>query len=265
MFGAIQVQAPEGCDVAALSRLQVRDGVDVRATIVAGEGFEGSVALETEGATFPVRTVSATQCGEVAAALALIAELAVQRLPKTPEPHGPIAPIATARTSVYPLRLEPSWHFSVGAHGGGTYGRAPSIAPTAPLFVDLQRDPWTLRATVLWSHRASAALDVTQVALRFEACPLHVVGGDFELDPCAGIELGAIRGRADEASTGLWLAPGGIARARWRFAHPFFAELEAAASFPLLRPRFVLLPDETVWKAPPVSVSAGLGLGMMIW
>src|SRR5687767_1633632 len=179
MIGAVQVHAPEGCEIGPLTELEVGEGVAITATISeasearserserrrerglrpSGTGrngnFHGSVALAAHEQVFPVRTVSAERCEEVAEALALIAELALDRLPKIERPPppvlGPIAPSTSARTSAYALGIEPSWHLSLGVHGGGSYGRAPSIAPSAPAFVELLHDPWTLRATFLWS------------------------------------------------------------------------------------------------------------------
>ncbi len=129
--------------------------------------------------------------------------------------------------------------------------------------------PLALRATLVWSRQARAELRVTQLAARLEACPFHLVAGALEVDPCAAVEVGAIRGGSAEARTSPWLAPGAVVRGRWRFAHPFFAELELSGSVPLLRPRFLLVgdggADQTLWHAPPVALAAAAGAGVMLW
>ena len=264
----VQVRAPEGCEVSALSGLRADEGVTITASITAGSAYSGTVSLEASGRRFPARSVTAARCEEVAEALALIAELAIDRLPVVGppmEPHGAIAPAARVRTAIHPLGLEPAWYVSTGIHGGASFGRAPSVRPTALPFVELSRDPWSLRASLLWAHRPSEELSVTLVAARLEVCPIRWIAADVELDPCASIELGAIRGERSEARSGLWLAPGALARGRWRFAHPFFAELELGASVPLSRPRFLLEPAQTLWHAPPIAFSAAAGLGATIW
>jgi hypothetical protein len=265
----VQIEAPRDCDIRALTALEVDDAITVTATISANGAFHGTVSVRANGRVFPARTVGGERCEQVSEALALIAELAIDRLPKPDPPPSiaahAIAPAAAMRTAIHPLGLEPTWHVSAGVHGAASFGRAPSWRPSVPPFVELARDPLSLRASLLWSYAHGTELRVTQLAAKIDVCPFHFVIDDFEADPCATLEIGAIRGSSEQANVGLWLAPGLTARGRWRFAHPFFAEVEAGASFPILRPRFLLEPEQTLWHAAPIAFSAGAGVGATIW
>lgn len=279
LIGAVAVHAPKTCDVSALGSLSPAAPVTVTATITPNaDGFTGVLAIDA----FPPRTVRAPVCAEVAEALALIASMAMERIPapasrEPPPPDDrptrPSPPLLYTRAvTALPRRWasQPRWHLSAGAAASATYGVTDEIGPAAPLFLELARGSIGLRATLLWARGHSDTVAISHVAARLEVCPLHTVVGDLELDPCAAAAVGALHGRAltgedRTARAGLWLAPGLVLRARWRFAHPFFAEAELDGSVPLLRYRLVLAPQTTLFSTPYVAIRASLGLGVMFW
>src|SRR5688572_15873294 len=78
----MQVHAPPGCDTVSLSAMEVPVGVAITATITLNRAYQGSIAIRAGERVYPARSVEADDCEEVAAALALIAELALDRMPK---------------------------------------------------------------------------------------------------------------------------------------------------------------------------------------
>jgi len=56
-----------------------------------------------------------------------------------------------------------------------------------------------------------------------------------------------------------------VGRARLTVAGPLFVEAEASAFAPLVRDRFFVQPNVTIFRAPTAGVAGALGLGLSFW
>ena len=92
----------------------------------------------------------------------------------------------------------------------------------------------------------------------------EVLSADFEIGPCLGVELGALKGTGfginkQTPALALWAAPSVGGAFGWRIGGYFALRLELAALFPLQRPEFVLDGVGGVHRPAAVLGRAGLG------
>ena len=104
------------------------------------------------------------------------------------------------------------------------------------------------------------------MALAASACPGWSVGRTVTLQPCAqaigGWLAASGRGLTNPSSVGRsWLSAGALVRADAHLGAGFSIELEAGASIPILRRRFIVTtPEGTVGETPTVAPIVTLGL-----
>lgn len=253
----------------------------------------GRLERQTARGTVAIRELTGASCQEVADALALNIELALQPAGSL-APSGPIAepaPSAFAGMSVdvaeqrdaaaAPAKASGGTAGGLGVHMGAqatlTSGLAPTAAPGIALFVDVGvAGHASARATARGSHTASDArettLSVWLVAGRLEGCPWSWSLGELWLAPCAGLDLGVLwaegsgpQGTRPRLDSGLWMAGTGQLRARVRIIEALALEAEAGAQVPLKRYDFGLdASAATVFRTPAVGACAGLGIAWLL-
>jgi hypothetical protein len=173
----------------------------------------------------------------------------------------------------------PGWAFGLGVHAGAVGGISPDPLIVVPVFVELAHEGGGLLAPAarLRFERASSgvvsagggAAQFTWTAGSLDLCPVALGSSSmrFSARPCGRIEAGELEGNGRDiqpARRGArpWLALGPIARGRVVLVGPLFAELEAAANIAVVRDRFYVEPDLTVFRAPFLGWTASAGAGV---
>ena len=271
----------------------------VRVRVTGGaRRFAGSLIVEEGRTPRGERSVSARTCLEVVDALALIAALTVDPEASTtanggaPPAQRPLDPLDglfflhqdEANETATPLRLAPrgppplpgaAW--AAGATLGVRSGVGPALVPTAGLFIDLE---WpgrsfrpSARATLMGAlpseaTRGDRSATFQWLGGRFDLCPLRTAFGRFVVTPCLAVETGTLLATAGanvpdgQRERRAWVATGGLATATFYVLPHAFVGAEAGALALLLRERFYFDPTVTVFEPPPVSVLAGLVVGV---
>lgn len=245
-------------------------------------GHAGTLELragETETAT---REVSAAQCDQVVTALALITALAIDPNASTapiPEP-APVAPTpvpepAQTRPAPPAPPIRERFRFELGAGFGllANFGSDPTwlVRP----FVELARERqgpfgYSFRLSAARAHASVVAgeggVELTLWAGRAEACPLHVaLGAPVRLAPCVALDVGQLQARGSGVSPTRqvdrpWLAPGLLTRFELQWLDPLVFEVAGEAFFPVIRDRFFVNTDNTVYRTRAITLGATLGL-----
>jgi hypothetical protein len=242
---------------------------------LAQPGSVGRLERQTERGTVAIRELRAARCEDVAEALALSLELALQPVADNPpEQLAPSAPTVQngaeslpnvgapmpasppaapeEEPSATPSSLAPAPSRShlglrLGVQGTLATGIAPSAMPGVAVFVELggvTASP-SARLSLRGGYRESEApgtgtdLQVVLLAGRLEGCPWTWVSGVFSLEPCAGLDLGVLRaespGPQGRSDSGVWLSGAAHGRAAWRIAPALLLEVELGALVPFVR------------------------------
>jgi hypothetical protein len=245
-------------------------------------GHAGTLELRTREAETATREVSAAQCSQVVTALALITALAI-------DPNASTAPIpeparAAPRPGPEPTQARPApplppirerFRFEIGAGLGllANFGSDPTwlVRP----FVELARERkaplgYSLRLSAARAHASVVAgeggVDLTLWAGRAEACPLHVpLGARVRLAPCVALELGQLQARGSGVSPKRqidrpWLAAGALTRFELELLDALVLEVAGEILAPVVRDRFFVNTDATVYRTRAISLGATLGL-----
>jgi hypothetical protein len=235
----------------------------------ADDGFAGTLATPEAGAP---RSLAASRCDDLAAALALVTALAIDpsaadapiasiAAPAPPPPH--IVEAAPRRSGLAAL-LAPELDDGI----------APGALPAASVEARLIRDGLghvDLGAALGRDTTESAAgrARFTWMVARISAC-WTAFDAALALDACAHGEAGALEAegvdvvRAQDLRR-LWVAVGAHAAARIRVTANVFAELRAGASAPLLRDRFYFTPNVFIHEASAVTPWVSVGVGARFW
>jgi hypothetical protein len=285
--------APPGCPdgmavgaaiAARAPRVRWADGAPrtIALTIVPSDaGFTGDVTLTGDGPPPAGRRLTGATCGEVAAALALVAAITLDPTSTLPPPSPPPSPSPSPSPPPSPPPPPPpSLGLAAGVSIGAQSGVGPSVSllgrahlealvrPTASNALRPTIRLAALRAVAQQVDTAAGTADLSLSGARVDACPLRLaLAGPLELRPCAALELGAHLGAGSRTAsaaseTRAWVAPGALGRAVVRVFGPITAEIEGGATFPLFRYRFYFGPDVTAFQAAPVALSASVGLGV---
>ena len=250
---------------------------------VAG-GHAGTLELragETETAT---REVSAAQCDQVVTALALITALAIDPNASTaaiPEPE-PARAAPTPEPEPTQARPEPPvpairerFHFEIGAGFGLLANFGSDLTWLVRPFVELARERqgpfgYSFRLSAARAHTSVVAgeggVELTLWAGRAEACPLHVaLGTPVRLAPCVALDVGQLQARGSGVSPTRqvdrpWLAPGLVTRVELQLLDPLVLEIAGEMTFPVVRDRFFVNTDNTVYRTRAITLGATLGL-----
>lgn len=179
-----------------------------------------------------------------------------------------------------------STELSGGAALGISGAIGPAVAPGAEIFAELALTSGDRpgRAVVLDpAIRLGAAFAVTSSDLALgshgywwaggtaRVCPLHVrLPGALRVAPCGGVHAGVHHGSTKgvpngTASTDLWVAPVAGANIEWPLTSAVALELHGGAVFPLVRTRFFLAPDTTIFEVPAVAGTATIAARLRFW
>jgi hypothetical protein len=239
-------------------------------TITAGDdGFAGTLATPDAGAP---RTLAASRCDDLAAALALVTALAI-------DPSAADAPIASITAPPPPPPPPP---VAVPNRGGFAMILAPEVddgvAPGALPAVTVEARALRrglghvdLGGTIGRDTTESAAGQArfTWLVARISAC-WTALDAAIAVDACGNAEVGGLEAegvdvvRAQDLRR-LWVAAGAHAAARLRVTANVFAELRAGASAPLTRDRFYFTPNVFIHEAAAVTPWISLGVGARFW
>lgn len=236
--------------------------------------FSGDVAVHSDGRETH-RGLETQNCEALVDVLALITVLAV--VPSEPE----LAPAAVASPARVQLDLEApvpetgrrrGFAMSVGV--AGAIGIAPRGLPALPVVAELDdRRLGRLQLVALWGRRtavvADAAATFDWVLIQLDGCPAPAIVDlrSLSLGICAGIQLGALRGRGgriegSRAETRPWVAPALGGHLRRRLTARWFVELDAGFAFPLVRDDFYFMPAVTIHQVPAIVLNGAFTLGI---
>ncbi len=173
---------------------------------------------------------------------------------------------------------------SVGGDLGVTSAIGPTLAPGAGAFVDVAFAPRSHRKiTFSPSFRLGPAFAMTSSDLpvgshRYwwagaaaRVCPIQLsLGRGARLAPCGGVQVGAYHGSTRDvpngaSSTDLWVAPTAGAAVEWSLTSSVGLELQGGAVFPLIRTRFFLAPDITIFDVPAVAGTGSIACRVRFW
>lgn len=252
-----------------------------------GRGFRGTLGSEARGGEKGERVLEASTCEEIATALALVAAMTCERArrPRAAEPAKDTPEPAPAELAVAPppppvVDTPPpagsrvAW--SAGVGGGALLGVTTQPLWVAPVFVDAVLPPAGLlapAARLAFVHTArdvegEAAAAVTFDVGRLDLCPVAALRGPARLELCARGEAGALRVRGlvepSRPTTRPWLAAALVSRARFSLVSRVFADLEVAAELPIVRDRFFVQPNATVFTPALLGASLAASVGVRL-
>jgi len=204
-------------------------------------------------------------------------------IPAAPLPPPP-RPAAREQRPPRPAVGRPV-ELSAGAELAVTGAVGPGITPKGDAFIDIT---FTSRAggrglvfapsVRLGGGFAATASDLVVGSHRYwwaggtaRFCPMRLVlPSGLRLLPCGAMQVGAHHGSTQgvpngTTSTDLWLAPGGVASLEWAFGSSLAVELQGGAIVPLLRTRFFLAPDTTIFSVPAIAATGGIAARLRFW
>jgi len=246
----------------------VGDRVDFVVTLAAEAGSSaGRLERQTERGTVAIRELGAARCEEVAEALALSLELALEPASPGSSSEALAAPEPALSLSTAPALLP-----------NGSASAAPDAAPTAPSARELTPDesPWRLGAqatletgiapgpspgvalfvelgarggvaSARFSARGSyrearadgASLAVGLVAARLDGCAFGWRTTTWSVAPCLGADGGLISADSPDApgrsDRGVWGSAFGLVRGSVRAGPHLFPEAEVGLGVPFTR------------------------------
>ncbi len=257
----------------------------------------GRLERQTERGTVAIRELRAPRCEDVAEALALSLELALQPVAdntaasgpsEAASPSGPSMaeapgaeplPGAADRSSESDAGTPPasderaaSPGLRLGLQATLTTGVGPAALPGLAVFAALARESPGPSARVALRGgyqerelaRSSTELGIALMAGRLEGCPWSWAFGRFALEPCFGLEVGVLRAEArgdrGRSDSGVWVAGVGHVRLAWRVAQALSLEAELGALVPFVR--YDLGPDadsSSLFRTEPVGLAGALG------
>jgi hypothetical protein len=249
-------------------------------------GNAGTLELVGPDATTSVRKVSAADCAQVIAALALMTALAIDPnasiapapAPAVPRPQPIPKSAAKPAPKVSPSRAR--WAFEVGSVFEALGGMAPDPVLLVRPFMQVMledRSRWSY-ALRLSGGRAHAEVtnregssDFVLWAGRLEPCPLRFSSPRaLAMSACLPVDVGRLEAEGRRVTprnrvTRLWLSIGGAGRVEWRILDMLVLEITAELLFPIVRDRFFIGPDATaatLHRTPAVAGAATAGLGV---
>jgi hypothetical protein len=250
-------------------------------------GDKGTLKLQSADGATSARQVSAADCEQVVSALALMTALAIDpnavtdpvpaTKPVPPKPAAPPAPPpATKPAERPPEPARTRWRFEVGGAFEVLAGATPEPLFMGRPFVEAgttRPSPWSyaFRLSAGFGRRTviepEGGAEFTLLTGRLEACPRFRATAELQFSPCAAIDAGRLEAvgvgvTPAESASPPWVAPGLVARLEWEIASLLVVEVSGEVLFPLVRDRFFVNSDTTLFRTPPVAGGAAAGLGV---
>lgn len=266
-----------------------------------GKRFVGRLVVRDANAEASERHVSGDTCDEVVSGLALVSAFALGFSPppaETPDaqpdvapPDAP-APIVVVERDAAPERASTTidasivdasaittpapqpWSFGVGAQAQLLSDVSPNLTLGVPIHVEVRRSIGGklgvasrlrfLRA----SSTASGAFTLTAGGV--DLCPLDLFSRPVRFGLCARVVAGAFDASGvgvvpSRSATRPWVSLGSAASLDLYAIGPLYLRLEAAVDAPLVRDRFFVEPNETVFSPPTIGWTGAFGAGATIW
>jgi hypothetical protein len=253
-------------------------------------GSTGTLELAREDATTSLREVSAADCEQVVAALALMTALAI-------DPHATTGPIEPAPPAPAPAPAAPPnerapaadgeaearatsdsgrLRFEVGAQLEALGGIADGAALLLRPFVQLAGQGGTawgyaLRLSGARARGRAANTEgqgsFTLWTARVEPCASWWPLRPLALSACVPVDVGqleasGIRVVPSERVRRPWVSIGGLARVEWVLFDVLVLEAAAQVFFPVVRDRFYVGSSATLHRAPVAAGGASIGMGV---
>jgi hypothetical protein len=258
----------------------VGDRVDFVVTLGrVADSSSGRLERQTHGGTVAIREYRDARCEQVAEALALTLDLALE--PDASPPVVAVAPTAdpgldaaAAQTPASAEQRAPSWR--VGPQALLQSGVAPQPAFGGALFAGVEDPGWfvrQLRAALFLLHGQGQVeareLSVSLLGIRLEACPVAWSARGVAFYPCAGADLGALHaagssefGRSD---TGFWAAALAHGRGVFELGSGLALEAQLGGALPLVKYEMGPVQGRAAWfRTPALGWSAGLGMAWRV-
>jgi len=248
----------------------VRVAIDV--TPVQG-AWTVRIAIEHPGEAAPhERRIRGATCTEVADAAAVVvavalAEGAASRLRPAPAPG--VVPVEHPAESL-PLPVGPAVRAALRVSGGADFASLPAptfgvepalVIVVGPDRVELGGSLW-LPETAQGTAMASAQVSLAAAGARY--CRAFLPGA-VEIGGCVGLEAGALRGSGGgvthpASGASPWVAPGLGVLGEWAFAAHLSLAVGLDALVPVVRDSFQVAGLGELYRPPPVTARALLGL-----
>lgn len=242
----------------------VGDRVDFVVTVAhAPAQSSGRLERQSSEGAVAIRDVSAQSCAEVADALALSLDLAL-------DPGAASAAPATASPDT--AASAALWRARLGAQLQISTALAGAVLPGAGLFVDLGRTAPALSARLsLWGARgeedAVVDLQLGLLGSRLEGCWTGSTG-PIGWSPCLGLELGILvaegEGQGGRSDTGLWSSAVAHLRTTWHVSPSVALEAQAGLLVPFVRYRFDALTGAEVEGSAAAGLQGAIGVNFLL-
>jgi hypothetical protein len=115
--------------------------------------------------------------------------------------------------------------------------------------------------------KSDGGVELTLWSGTAEACPMHLpAGARVRLAPCLALEVGQLQASGSRVMPAQridrpWLAPGLLTRLELQLFDVLVIELTGEILAPVVRDRFFVNADATVYRTPAVTGGGTLGLG----
>lgn len=267
---------------------EVGDRVDFVVTLAArSDASAGRLERQTERGTVAIRVVESPACVDVAEALALSLELALEppavgaQRPAVAAPVSAALRSASSSPSAAPAverdeQRAPSpapasdAALGLGAQGRLGLGLGPELTPGAALFAELMPGSWpsAVRFGVHGAYGRSEAratsVRVLLLAGELDACAWRWRAGALSLEPCLGFDLGLLqassggaRGREDR---GLWASTRALLRSQLALGPRLASELQLGLLLPFTRYVFGAPEGDDLFRVRAVAGELSVGI-----
>ncbi len=237
---------------------RVGDRVDFVVTLGSGPSeSSGRLERQTRGGIVAIREYRDARCEQVAEALALTLDLALdpevataaQASPSLASPSvaatGAVTGADAAGASAASREASPST-VALGAQASITTGIAPGAVPGGALFVEGRAGAaWLVswRGSLFGGYGESSAeqreIEVMLFGGRFEGCPLELRRQPFAFSPCLAFDAGVLRAAGPRAlgtaDVGFWGAVAAHGRVAAALGDGVSLELQVGGLVPLVR------------------------------
>lgn len=254
--------------------------IDVAMAPTDGRRFNGQLTVAAPDEPTLSRGLTGRDCQAVTLSLALVAGLALNPAADETTDATPVATVAVAAPDAREPPGVPAWYVGAAGRGTSAVGTGPALGFS--LFVERA---WGARPGAAVSLVFSLATVAPETfTLPFRSADLRAYLGRLDgcwfggllaarrvvLSPCAGFELGAVRGEGNDTrprtATRPWAAPTVSVRFGLALTHRVWLAAAGHAFAPLVRDTYVFdAPSETIHRTPAVGGGLEIGLAGAFW